>query len=325
MEGGSRLGEAISQAYVAVALAPATERAARQMVEAVKAALDADIDTLAWMSAATKARAKQKVRAIVNHVGYPERWRDDTALKIVRGDAYGNAVRASELKGRRDIAMIGQPVERGEWLRGATAADASYDVRTNAITIPAALLQPPIYDRRSTDAENYGHLGSIIGHVLLYAFDRDDRRLNERGELEDWWPPEDIRRFDDQTACMVAEYNRFAASNDVRVDGARTLDENIADCGAMQLAYAAFLADAEHKGTDLTRAQDGHTPIQQFFLGYGQRRCVTGSLERNSMGGRRAPDRVRVNGVVQNMPEFGRAFGCKVGQPMMPAATCRVW
>jgi putative endopeptidase len=322
------LGEAVGELYVAREFSPASKQATQQMVRDIEAAMDADIATLDWMSPETKLRAKQKLHAIADKVGYPEHWRDYGRLTITRDDAFGNAMREIEFESRRQLAKIGRPVERGEWGISAATVDAYYNPSMNDINFPAAILQPPFYDSRSTDAENYGHVGGVIGHELTHGFDDEGRQFDGNGNLTDWWTPEDGKRFDDKAACEIAEYGSFIAVDDVKVNGKLTLGENTADNGGLRLAYAAFLADAKRKSIDVTRAQDGYTPIQQFFLGHGQNWCGTVRPEQVRLQVQtdpHSPRAFRVNGVVQNMPEFGQAFGCKVGQPMMPANPCRVW
>ena len=322
------LGEAVGEVYVAHEFSPASKQATQQMVRDIEAAMAADIDTLDWMGPETKVRARQKLHAIADKVGYPERWRDYARLTIARDDAFGNTLRATELESRRQLAKIGKPVERGEWGMTAATVDAYYNPSMNDINFPAAILQPPFYDSRSSDAENYGHVGGVIGHELTHGFDDEGRQFDGNGNLADWWTPEDGKRFDDKAACEVAEYGSFVAVDDVKVNGKLTLGENTADNGGLRLAYAAFLADAQRTSIDVTRAEDGYTPIQQFFLGHGQNWCGTVRPEQVRLQVQtdpHSPRQFRVNGVVQNMPEFGQAFGCKVGQPMMPANPCRVW
>ena len=347
------LGEALGEAYVAREFTPANKAATLEMVHGIEAAMEAEIDTLDWMSPATKLRAKDKLHAVANKIGYPDHARDYAGLTIARDDGYGNFMRATEFEARRQLAKIGRPVERGEWQISPATVDAYYNPSMNDINFPAAILQPPFYDSRSTDAENYGHVGGVIGHELTHGFDDEGRQFDGNGNLADWWSPEDGKRFDDKAACEVAEYGSFVAIDersesrgrgptgsaggegappvaidDIKVNGKLTLGENTADNGGLRLAYAAFLADAKRKATDLTQPQDGYTPSQQFFLGHGQNWC--GSQRPESMRLQvqtdpHSPREFRVNGVVRNMPEFGEAFGCKVGQPMMPATTCRVW
>src|ERR1700737_2918667 len=322
------LGEAMAQVYVAQEFPPANKQATLQMVKDIEAAMDQDLDTLDWMSAETRLRAKEKLRAVADKIGYPDRWRDYSPLSIVRGDAYGNALRATEFESRRQLAKIGTPVDRGEWLISPATVDAYYNPSANDINFPAGILQPPLYDSHASDATNYGHIGGIVGHELTHGFDDEGRQFDANGNLADWWTAEDAKKFVEKADCEVKEYGNFVAVDDLKENGKLTLGENTAKNGGLRRAYIAFLADAKTKGIDLTKSQDGYTPVQQFFLGHGQSWCGAIRPEQIRLQvqtDRHSPRRCRVNGVVQNMPEFAQAFGCKAGQPMMPVNACRVW
>jgi len=322
------LGEAIGQVFVAQEFSPANKQATLQMVNDIEAAMDQDIDTLDWMSPATKVKAKEKLHAVADKIGYPDHWRDYSTLTIVRDDAYGNTMRATEFEARRQLAKIGKPVDRGEWGMSPATVDAYYNPSMNDINFPAGILQPPFYASNATDAENYGHVGGIVGHELTHGFDDEGRQFDANGNLQDWWTAEDGKKFDQKADCEVKEYGNFVVVDDVKINGKLTLGENTADNGGLRLAYMAFLADAKRKGIDLSAKQDGYTPAQQFFLGHGQNWCGATRPEQLRLQVQtdpHSPRTFRVNGVVQNMPEFGAAFGCKPGQPMMPANACRVW
>jgi putative endopeptidase len=189
-------------------------------------------------------------------------------------------------------------------------------------------LQAPFYDPQSTDAENYGHIGAVVGHELTHGFDDSGSQFDGNGNLSNWWTADDRKKFDDMTDCEVKEYGNFTAVDDVKLNGKLTLGENTADNGGLRLAYEAFLADAQRKGIDLTAKQDGYDAVQQFFLSFAQNWC---SNERPEMvrlqvqTDEHSPEKFRILGVIENMPEFGKAFGCKPGQPMMPANACHVW
>jgi endothelin-converting enzyme/putative endopeptidase len=322
------LGEAIGQVYVAQEFSAASKQATLQMVRDIEAAMNQDLDTLDWMSPATKARAKEKLHAVADKIGYPDRWRDYSKLKVVRDDAFGNMLRAIEFENQRQLAKIGKPVDRGEWGISPPTVDAYYNPSMNDINFPAGILQPPLYDKNATDAVNYGHIGGVVGHELTHGFDDEGRQFDGNGNLADWWTPEDAKKFEEKADCEVKEYGSFTAIDDVKVNGKLTLGENTADNGGLRLALVAFLADAKRKNIDLGQIQDGYTPIQQFFLAHGQSWCGSTRPEQMRLQVQtdpHSPRKFRVNGVVQNMPEFGKAFDCKTGQPMMPANACRVW
>jgi len=322
------LGEAVGQVYVAKEFPPSSKQATVQMVHDIETAMDEDLGTLDWMSPTTKVRAKEKLRAIADKIGYPDHWRDYSKLTIVRGDAFGNAQRAVEFENHRLLDKIGKPVDRGEFGMSPATVNAYYSASMNDINFPAAILQPPFYDPKATDAENYGHIGSIVGHELTHGFDDEGRQFDANGNLSDWWTAEDAKKFDEKADCEVKEYGNFVVVDDVKINGKLTLGENTADNGGLRLAYIAFLADAKRKNIDLTKKQDGFTPVQQFFLGHGQSWCGTTRPEQLRLQAQTDPHsarKFRIDGVEQNMPEFGQAFGCKTGQPMMPANYCRVW
>ncbi len=206
--------------------------------------------------------------------------------------------------------------------------DAYYNSSMNDINFPAGILQSPLYNPKSTDAGNYGGIGGVIGHELTHGFDDEGRQFDGNGNLADWWTATDAKKFQEKVDCEVREYGNFTVVDDVKINGQLTLGENTADNGGLRLAYLAFLAQAKSKNLDLTSKQDGLTPLQQFFLGYGQGWCGQTRPEQLRLQVQtdpHSPRQFRVNGVVQNMPEFGEAFGCKAGQPMMPVHACRVW
>ncbi len=322
------LGEAIGQVYVAEEFPPSSKQATLQMVHDIEAAMDQDLKTLDWMSPETKTRAQQKLHLIADKIGYPDHWRDYSKLKIVRGDAFGNDRRAVEFENHRELDKIGKPVDRGEWGMSPSTVNAYYSATMNDINFPAAILQPPMFDKNATDAENYGHVGAVVGHELTHGFDDEGRQFDGNGNLDDWWSPEDAKKFEEKTDCEIKEYNSFVVTDDVHINGKLTLGENTADNGGLRLAFLAFVADAKRKGIDLNAKSDGFTPVQQFFLGFGQDWCGETRPEQRRLQAQtneHSDRKYRIDGVVQNMREFGEAFGCKVGQPMMPVNACRVW
>lgn len=324
----SALGEALGQVYVAQEFPATSKEAMLQMVHDIENAMSQDIDSLDWMTPETKTRAKAKLHAVADKIGYPDHWRDYSKLIVERDDAYGNAERAAVFENLREIAKIGKPVDRGEWGMSPPTVNAYYSPSMNDINFPAGILQPPFYDPKSTDAENYGHIGGIVGHELTHGFDDQGRLFDGSGNLADWWTSQDAKKFEEKADCTVKEYNSFVAVDDLHVNGKLTLGENTADNGGLRLAFLALLADAKRKNIDLSEKLDGFTPAQQFFLGHAQNWCGSTRPEQMRLQVQtdpHSPREFRVNGVVQNMPEFGEAFGCKVGQPMRPQNICRVW
>jgi putative endopeptidase len=320
---------ALGEIYVKSYFPPTSKLKTVQMVKDVEDAMDKELDTLSWMSTETRARAKVKLHLVADKVGYPDRWKDYSSVKIVRGDPFGNALRKNEFDNRGDRAKIGQPLDRGEWVMSPLVVDAHYEKSLNDMTFPAGILQAPFFDPQSTDAENFGVLGDTVGHELTHAFDDRGRLFDGYGNLSDWWTAQDAKNFTAMTDCEEKEYSGFTAVDDVKVNGKLTVSENTADNGGLRLAYGAFQTDARRKSVDLNAKDDsGFTPVQQFFVSYGQSWCGTNRPEEIRLQVQtspHAPFEFRINGVVQNMPEFGAAFGCKTGQPMMPANACHVW
>ena len=323
------LGEALGETYVKAFFPPQNKARTVQMVKDIEDALDREVDTLTWMSAETKVKAKAKLHLVADKIGYPDHWRDYSSLKIVRGDAVGNVTRSVEFEAHRQLAKIGKPVDRGEWGMTPPTVNAYYNPSMNDINFPAGILQAPFYSPEATDAENYGHAGAIVGHELTHGFDDEGRQFDGNGNLADWWTPEDGKKYDAMTDCEVHEYGNFTAVDDVKINGKLTLGENTADNGGLRLAYMAFLQDAKRKNIDLnSKDSNGYTPAQQFFVAYGQDWCGENRPEQIRLQVQtdpHSPREFRIEGVIQNMPEFGQAFHCKAGQPMMPTDACRVW
>jgi endothelin-converting enzyme/putative endopeptidase len=322
------LPEALGKAYVDQQFPAASKDKAVRMIRDIEAAMDRDIDSLDWMSAATKTRAKEKLHLIANKVGYPDKWRDYSKLEIVRGDAFGNNLRAAEFESRRQLAKIGKPVDRDEWITSTPTVNAFYNPSMNDINFPAGVMQPAFFDATQPDALNYGHIGLFMGHEITHGFDDQGRQFDGHGNLEDWWTKEDGDKFKQKAQCIVDEYAQFSVG-DTKLNGKLTLGENTADNGGLRLAYMAFLARAAQDGIDLkNKSADGYTPVQHLFLGFAQDWCSEWRSEFERLIATtdpHAPARFRANGVLVNMPEFGKAFGCKVGQPMTSAKACRVW
>jgi putative endopeptidase len=323
------MGEAVGEVYVASQFSAAQKAYTLQMVQDIEGSMDRELDAQAWMSDETRVKAKAKLHMVANKIGYPDHWRDYSKLTIVRGDALENDFRAAEFENERQLAKIGKPVDRSEWFTSPATVNAFYNPTMNDINFPAGFLQAPIYDPNANDAENYGHLGVFVGHELTHGFDDQGSQFDGYGNLKNWWTADDRKKFDAMTDCEVQEYGSFTAVDDLKVNGKLTLGENTADNGGLRLAYMAFLADAKRKGIDLTAKDEyGYTPVQHFFLAFGQDWCggfrpqLTRLLVQTDP---HSPDPIRANGAVQNLKEFGDAFGCKSGQPMMPVNACHVW
>ena len=326
------LGEALGQVYVEQRFSPGDKQRTLKLTQDVEAAMGRDIEQLDWMSAATKARAEEKLHAVANKIGYPDKWRDYSTLTVTRGDALGNALHAAAFEEKRDIAKIGKPVDRGEWDMSPPTVNADYSSQMNDINFPAGILQPPFFDRSQDDAVNYGSVGSVIGHELTHGFDDEGRQFDGKGNFEDWWTPADSKQFTQRADCVVNEFNGFVAVDDLHVNGKLTLGENLADLGGLKLAFLAYLDRAQKGGIDLQQKGSaeygGLTPDQQFFVAFGQHWCENIRPEDLRLGietDPHAPAKFRANGVVLNLPEFQKAFACKTGQPMAPVKRCTIW
>ena len=323
------LGEALGQKYVDVTFGADGKQRMLKMVDALEASLDQDIKGLDWMSADTKKQAKVKLEAIRNKIGYPDVWRDYTNLTIVRGDLLGNVVRGNVFDSKREIAKIGKPLDRKEWGMTPPTVNAYYSGSFNEIVFPAGILQPPFFDKKMDDAVNFGGIGLVIGHELTHGFDDQGRKYDAQGNLRDWWTAEDGKEFEKRAACVANEYGNFVAVDDLKLNGKLTLGENTADNGGARIAYAALMHMlAEDKTGKSQDKIDGYTPEQRYFLGFGRVWCEKRRPEFSRMlvsVDPHSPGRYRVNGAVQNMPEFQKAWGCKAGQPMVAQNACHVW
>jgi putative endopeptidase len=319
------LGEALGQAYVQKYFSGDAKEKALKMVKEIEAAMQSDIETLPWMSADTKNNALAKLRAVANKVGYPDRWRDYSKLRIERGDEMGNVIRARQFEFDRQLAKIGKPVDRMEWGMTPPTVNAEYDPQRNDINFPAGILQPPLFDPNSDAAPNYGDTGGTIGHELTHGFDDEGRQFDAQGNLRDWWTTADGKEFEKRAGCISAQYSQYVIIDDIKINGRLTLGEDVADLGGVLLAYRAWKKATEGQKLEPI---DGLTPEQRFFLGYGQSWCgnIRDEAKRlRAIVDPHSPDKYRANGVVTNIREFQEAFHCKTGAPMAPESRCRVW
>ena len=326
----SQLGEALGQIYVDRTFGVEGKQRTLNMVKLIETEMGHDLSNLNWMTPETKKKAFEKLHAVANKIGYPDKWRDYSTVKIVPGDALGDSDRASQFEFHRQVAKIGKPVDRSEWQMTPPTVNAYYEATTNDINFPAGILQPPFYDNKMDDGVNYGAIGAVIGHELTHGFDDEGRHFDAKGNLRDWWTPKDAEQFEKRAECLVNQYSNYTAVDDIKLNGKLTLGENTADNGGMRLAYMALMRRlAERtKAGDPPQKIDGFTPEQRLFLGFGQIWCMNRTDESARMRATvdpHSPGRSRANGVVSNMPEFRQAFGCTEGQPMAPKKECRVW
>jgi predicted metalloendopeptidase len=294
--------------------------------------MDRDIDTLDWMTPVTKTRAKEKLHAVTNKIGYPDHWRDYSKLAISPTDPLGNQARAAAFENDRQLAKIGQPVDKLEWSMTPPTINAYYDPSMNNINFPAGILQSPYYNDSADLALNYGHIGAVMGHELTHGFDDEGKKFDGQGNLSDWWTPADTRNFETKTGCLAKEYDGFVAVGEgkdaVHVNGKLTLGENTADNGGLVLAYLAYLDRAKQLGIDPFAKIDGYTGPQRFYIAFAQNWCENARPEQTrnaALTDTHSPPHIRANGAIVNQPGFAAAFGCKVGTPMVPKDSCRVW
>jgi len=321
------LGEALGQVYVRRVFSRELKASTLDMVNRIEAAMGQRIRQLDWMSPETKQQALAKLAAIRNKIGYPDKWRDYSSLRIVHDDLAGNILRGAEFEQHRDINKIGKPVDHGEWDISPATVDAYYNPQMNDINFPAGVLQPPLYDPKMDDAPNYGDTGGTIGHELTHGFDDEGSQFDSKGNLKNWWSKDDREKFDARTKCVADQYSQYVMVDDVHINGELTLGENVADLGGEILAFMAW-KDATKDKT--LHPVDDLTPEQRFFIGFAQWDCANmrdEDLRVRAMTDPHSTAQYRINGVVVNMPEFSHAFSCKAGQPMVspPDKDCKVW
>ena len=320
-----QLGEALGQVFVAKTFTPETKAEALAMTKQIEVEMELDIKSLTWMSDATKKKALEKLAGIVNKIGYPEHWRDYSSVEIKPNDFFSDIQNTSSFENRRDLNKIGKPVDRAEWGMTPPTVNAYFDPQMNDINFPAGVLEPPLFDPKLDSAPNYGNTAATIGHELTHGFDDEGRQFDANGDLKDWWTEADAKAFEQRVECVRKQYAEYVVVDDIHINSKLTSGEDVADLGGTLLAYLAW------KKSTVGRSQpavDGLTPDQRFFVGMAQWACGDERPEQKRQGAitdPHSPNQYRINGVVSNLPEFGQAFSCKIGQPMMHANACRVW
>ena len=329
----SALGEAVGQEWVKENFPASAKANMDKLVTALTVALGEDFKSLPWMSDSTKVEAQAKLDLMLRKIGYPDNWRDYSTLAVKRDDAVGNAQRAHEFGHKREMAKLGKPVDKTEWGMTPPTVNAYYNGSQVNINFPAGILQPPFYDYKIDPAVNFGAIGTVIGHEMTHGFDDQGAKFDRHGNVKNWFAPADLTQFNERTKCEADEYSGFEVAPGQKLNGRLTLGENTADNGGLRIAFNALesvlmkdAGAAEPGYTDGKR--DGFTAEQRYFIGFAQVWCenvreanarVLAKTDPHSSG------EWRVKGAVQNFDEFGKAFGCKVGQPMMPVNACRVW
>ncbi|MBX3227550.1 MAG: M13 family metallopeptidase [Labilithrix sp.] len=318
------MGEALAQPFVKQTLGSEGKANVVAMVQVIEKAMHANIETIAWMDDATRKAAFTKLGKIANKIAYPDKWRDYSKLEITRKSYVENSQKASAFEYARQVAKIGKPVDRAEWQMSPPTVNAYYDPQLNEMVFPAGILQPPFYSNSLPRPTNYGGIGMVMGHELTHGFDDEGRQYDAEGNLKDWWAPNVNTEFVRRASCVKKQFDDYTVLNDVHVNGALTLGENIADLGGIKLAYKALMS--------LPPAPPGgkpeFTPQQELFLGFAQSWCskmrdeqLLTLVKTNP----HSPPMFRVNGPLSNLPEFAQAFSCKADAKMVRKDRCEVW
>ena len=320
------LGEALGQVYVEKYFPPEAKAHALTMVHNLISALHDDLQTLPWMDASTRAQATAKLEAFAIKIGYTDKWRDYSALKIDRASYTQNHLRGSEFEFARRMNKIGKPVDRTEWGMTPPTVNAYNNSAMNEIVFPAGILQPPFYDPKADDAVNYGGMGAVIGHEITHGFDDHGSQFDAKGNLKNWWSETDLKNFKERAACVSDQFDGYVVDGDLHEKGRLVLGESIADLGGLTISYAAYEKSLQGKARPADK--DGFTPEQRFFLGWAQVWGANERLEYARLMAKTNPHPLpefRVNGPLSNMAQFAQAFGCKKGDAMVREQACKIW
>ena len=328
------LGEAVGQDWVKENFPPAAKDSMDKLVASLEKSLGDDIKTLPWMGDDTKKAAEQKLAMVRNKIGYPEKWRDYSSVKVDAADLIGNEHHSAVYERNYNYAKLGKPVDEKEWGMTPPTVNAYYNPSFNDINFPAGILQPPFFDFKIDPAVNFGGIGVVIGHEMTHGFDDEGSKYDGQGNLREWQTADDRKAFTERTDCVANEYSGFEAApvkGDTpaqHLNGKLTLGENTADNGGLRIAYMALLDTLAAQHKTIGDKIDGYTEAQRYFLGFAQVWCQNQTDQASRQAALvdpHSPGQWRVNGSVQNFDEFGKAFGCTKGQPMYPVNSCRVW
>jgi putative endopeptidase len=322
------LGEALGEAYVKRAFPPESKARMQELVRNVIAALRDDITTLAWMSEPTRQAAVAKLNSFATKIGYPDRWRDYSALKVARASYVDNLRASARFERRRNLDKLGRAVDRTEWLMTPPTVNAYHYPVFSEIVFPAGILQAPLFNPEADDALNYGAIGGVIGHELTHGFDDQGRKYDLHGNLADWWTEADGKAYEGRARCVEEQFSAFEVEPGLKVNGKLVLGESIADLGGLKIAWLAFQKSLE--GKPRPADIDGFSPEQRFFLGWAQgwgRKYRPEAARNMALTDPHPMGKFRVNGPVSNMPQFAAAFSCKAGDPMVRPEDkrCEVW
>ena len=321
------MGEALAQPFVKKTLGSEGKTTVVEMVRGIEATMHENLEKLPWMDDATRKAAFTKLGKIANKIAYPDKWRSYDGLAIDRGQYLADVSHASTFEVRRQLAKIGKPVDRAEWLMSPPTVNAYYDAQLNEMVFPAGILQPPFYANAVPMPMNLGGIGMVMGHELTHGFDDEGRQFDADGNLKDWWAPSVNTEFERRAECVKKQFDGYTVLDGIHVNGKLTLGENIADLGGLKLAFYAMKTRlAQTKVPPV--ASDGFSPDQQFFLGFAQSWCGKirdEALRHQVATNPHSPAHLRVNGPLSNLPEFAQAFECKPNAKMMRADRCEVW
>jgi endothelin-converting enzyme/putative endopeptidase len=323
------LGEALGQAYVARAFPPEDKERVLKMVRDIETEMGKDIEAQDWMAPQTKQQALVKLHAVLNKIGYPDKWRDYSSVQITRNDFLEDVHNTDAFEFHRWVNKIDKPMDRTEWGMTPPTINAYEDPQTNTINFPAGILQPPYFEVSQDDAANYGSVGAVIGHELIHSFDDQGRKFDAQGDLRDWWTANDAKEYETRGKCISNEYTQYVPEAGAKQNGLLTQGEDTADNGGTHLAYDAFHDAFQREGKD-PEAKDasGFTADQRYFIAYANSWCTNMRPELMHflvLTNPHSAPKYRVNNVVANMPEFWKAFSCKRGQPMARVNACRIW
>jgi putative endopeptidase len=325
------LGEAFGQLYVDKAFTPETKVKALEMVSNIREAMGDHIKNNDWMSPATKEEALKKLNSFVVKIGYPDKWKDYSALTISRESYLQNLLNARMWEYRDNVQRYGKPIDRAVWGMTPPTVNAYYNSSMNEIVFPAGIMQPPFFDPKADDAVNYGGMGAVIGHEITHGFDDRGRQSDAEGNLRDWWTKEDAEKFEARAAMVGKQYSAFSPLDSVYVNGKLTMGENLADLGGLNIAYTALQKQLKQKYPNGNAPKyDGLTPEQRFFLSWAQiwrTNARPEYLRQQVLTDPHSPAQFRTNGPLMNMPQFFEAFGCKDDAKMVRAQQerAKVW
>lgn len=318
------LGEAVGRVYVARHFTPEAKARVQQMVENLSAAYAQSIEELTWMTQATKKAARVKLAAFTSKIGYPDRWEDYSELRIDRQDLVGNLMRARNLAAKKEVAKLGGPIKKWEWLMTPQMVNAYYNPSLNEIVFPAAILQPPFFNLAADDAVNYGGIGAIIGHEMGHGFDDQGSKYDAQGNLRNWWTKKDLKEFEARSKNLVTQYSQYKVFDDLYVNGELTLSENIGDLSGITIAYQAYQTSLKGKPAPVI---DGFTGDERFFMGFAQiwrSKFVEATMRNIIATDNHSPEEFRALGALSNVNEFYKTFDVKKGDAMYIAPDKRV-